>query len=155
MEHATITLATFIQIVIAILAVAASGYGILLRYSFNTYKESNERRFNDLEKASDEDEKDLEKEVKELTSANHAIEKNYLILSADFRVLDESHKNSKSHIENIQKNMVTKAEWEPRMASMEEMLKQIIRQTGGRYPSGAGMVATRYGSQESTKDKDK
>lgn len=155
MEHSTITVSTLFQVVIGILAVAASGYGVLLRFTFNTYKESNDRRFSELEKDSDEDEKELRKEVKDLTNANHALEKNYLSISADVRVLDAEHKNSKSHIENIQKNMVTKSEWLPRMENVETLLKQILQQTSGRHSSAQGMTATRFPIQETAKDKDK
>lgn len=141
MEHATVSLTTVLLIITSLLSIAASGYGIILRWGFTTYKESTDKRFKDLEDSAKDDENELKKEVKDLTNANHALEKQCIKLDGDVRVLSQAHDNSEKDIAK----MVTKQEWEPRMKHLESMLETILRAVApGKYTSTQSMSSTQY-----------
>lgn len=141
MEHAQVSLATVLAIITSLLSIAAAGYGIVLRWAFTTYKEATDKRFKDLEDSAKDDEKELKKEVKDLTTANHALEKQCLKLDGDVRVLTQAHDSSERDIAN----MVTKQEWEPRMKHLESMLETILRAVApGKYQSSQNLPSTQY-----------
>lgn len=101
MEHATISVSTVIAIITCIISLSAGAYGILLKFSFQTYEKATEKRFTDLEKSSDEDEKELKKEVKDLTIANHNLEKVCIKLEGEVKHLSSSLFNVEKSLDKL------------------------------------------------------
>lgn len=152
MEHATVSVSTAVSIIFALLAAASTIFSILVKFSFATYQKNVDDRhaaltteIATLKKASDEDEKELKKEVKALTEANHALDKVCIKLSGDVTLLTDRHATSKSDIESIREHMVTKAEWDPRMAAVEKTLNTILLEVRERSRGGYGAHPS-YGS---------
>lgn len=140
MEHASISVATMITIIVGILSVAAGAYAVIIRLAFNTYEKATEKRFADLEKDQSADEAELKKQVHDLREANHLLEKSQIKLEGEVKLLNSNHDSAKDDIASIKDTMITKTEFEPRMMSMERMLTTILhaveRSGPGRYQSG-------------------
>lgn len=144
----TISISTVLSIVFGILAAASTVGSVLLKFSFTAYQKNIDERhaamkaeIAALEKSADDDEKELKKEVKALTEANHALDKTCIKLNGDVNLLNERHSATKGDIEQVREHMVTKAEWDSRMNSVDKTLETLLRAVQGPYrshPSGSG-----------------
>lgn len=149
MEHATIPLATVLTIFFGLISVAAGIYAILLRFSFDTFTKSQEKRFVDLEHGALEmeksfilAEKELRSEISALRERNHELDKKCLELGGNTN-------RATNDIGGIRDEMVHRTEWETRMTALEKKMDQIHSELRvGRYrqtPSG-GMTSP-YGPE--------
>lgn len=123
--------------IVAIISVFAGGYAVLLRFSFETYEKATQKRFADLEKDSEEDEKELKKEVKDLTTKNHALEIKTIELQGNVRLLETNHGRSNTELDSIRENMVVKSEWESRQGRVEHQIDEILKELRSRYGRSA------------------
>jgi hypothetical protein len=137
-----VPISTVVTIIVGLLSGAVSVYVVLLKIAVGTYEQSTEKRFIDLERASDEDEKELKKEVKQLTEKNHELEKSQIALQGTVNLLESNHNRSTGEIENIRDHMITKTEFETRMSGLEKVLDTFLKEL--RSPS-----VSRYGSSSS------
>lgn len=149
----TVQVESVVTLIVAIISVAAGGYAVLLRFSFDTYEKATTRRFADLEKASEDDERELKKEVKDLTTKNHALEIKTTQLEGEVKLLNTNHNRATSEFDAIRENMVLKSEWEPRQERLEHQVDEVLKElrsrgygrtsSAGSYPAVTGVEIKR------------
>lgn len=123
MSDVSVSLPTLIAVVGGLLSFGAAGYAVLLRFSFDTYQKSTEKRFTDLENAAGEDERELKQQVDRLTHQNHELEKTTIRLEGDVKVLETSHERSSADLAGRMERIES---------GMAEILKEL-RASAGRY----------------------
>lgn len=123
MSDVSVSLPTLLAVVGGLLSFGATGYAVLLRFSFDTYQKGTDKRFADLEKAAGDDEKELKVQVDRLTHQNHELEKTTIRLNGDVELLESKHAQSSADLGGRMERIET---------LMTEILKEL-RSSPGRY----------------------
>lgn len=120
---------------------AVTIYIAILRYALSAKEKEFERRFGDIEKAAAEQSKNCDVELKKLGDRLSNEEKATIRQDGQINLVQNNHDALTRDLEEIKRNMITKAEFEPRMTNLERTLNQILAELRGRYPSHGGMPA--------------
>jgi len=119
-----IEITTVLGVAGSVLAGGVSIYMAIFRYALSQKEREFDRRFEDIERRAETNLGRLNDE-----------EKATIRQDGQINLVQNNHDALTRDLEEIKRNMITKAEFEPRMTNLERTLNQILAELRGRYPS--------------------
>jgi len=114
----------------SLLAFGVTIYIAIFRYALSQKEREIDRRFEDVVRRAESTTDRLNDE-----------EKATIRQDGQINLVQNNHDALTRDLEEIKRNMITKAEFEPRMTNLERTLNQILAELRGRYPSYGQMPA--------------
>jgi predicted RNase H-like nuclease (RuvC/YqgF family) len=125
----------------SVISLVASVYIAILRYALAAKEQAFERRFTEIEKDAAAQTTSCASDLKKQGDRLAEVEKAAVRVEGRLDLVQNNHDALTRDLEEIKRNMITKAEFEPRMTNLERTLNQILAELRGRYPSHGTMPA--------------
>jgi len=125
----------------SVISLVASVYIAILRYALAAKEQAFERRFSEIEKDAVTQTTSCASDLKKQGDRLAEVEKAAVRVEGRLDLVQNNHDALTRDLEEIKRNMITKAEFEPRMTNLERTLNQILAELRGRYPSQGTMPA--------------
>lgn len=132
-----IEFSSVISIVSGIIAFGLSTYLALSRHTDKMRDSEVSRRIGELERGEETVNKDLQKEFHAVKDRMHADEMAALQLRSDLALVRQIQQTHNDAMEDIRREIVTKAEFESRMSGIERTMERMLDQLQRIYPSSS------------------